>query len=300
MNGLHATALAIGINTERLPLTPTIGKWYRLPLIGKPNTNTSGRAKALGTGVVYLQNMATGDKVTHFDDKPTDKAELARCHKQAKAAQAQAHREQVKQWDEASIRARRCWFDLCIAADLMHPYLHKKRLKPFGLRQYQDSLVVPVYSLTDNKTQSLQFIEANGSKRFLTGGKTRGGYFAARRYKTCEQIVIAEGWATSQSLAQQWHVEGWHVCAFNANNLVVVAKALRKSYPFAQIIIAADNDIGGAGQVAAQLAAKAIGASVSMPTFTNDERAQYGKVSDWQDRWAIDQRNIKEVSRYAD
>jgi hypothetical protein len=66
-NGLHATAQAIGINTERLPLTPTIGKWYYLPLIGKPNSNTSGRAKALGTGVVYLQNMATGDKVTHFD-----------------------------------------------------------------------------------------------------------------------------------------------------------------------------------------------------------------------------------------
>jgi putative DNA primase/helicase len=127
-----------------------------------------------------------------------------------------------------------------------------------------------------------------------------GGYFAARRYKTGERIIIAEGWATSQSLAQHWHIDGWHVVCFNTGNMLTVAKALRKSYPFAQIVIAADNDVSGAGQAAAQLAAKAIGATVSMPTFTDEERAKYGKVSDWQDRWHIDQRNIKEVARYAD
>jgi putative DNA primase/helicase len=127
-----------------------------------------------------------------------------------------------------------------------------------------------------------------------------GGYFAARRYKTGERIIIAEGWATSQSLAQHWHIDGWHVACFSTSNMLTVAKALRKSYPFAQIIIAADNDVSGAGQVAAQLAAKAVGATVSMPQFTDDERAKYGKISDWQDRWMIDQRNIKEVARYAD
>ena len=83
MNELYATALAIGINPDKLPAAPVIGKWYYMPLIGKSNSNTSGRAKALGVGVVYLQNMVTGDKVTHFDDKPTDKAELARWTKEA-------------------------------------------------------------------------------------------------------------------------------------------------------------------------------------------------------------------------
>jgi hypothetical protein len=52
--------------------------------------------------------------------------------------------------------------------------------------------------------------------------------------------------------------------------------------------------------VAARLAAKAVNGKVSMPTFTPEERAQYGKVSDWQDRWMIDQHNIKEAIRYAD
>ena len=299
-DSLPNTLAAAGINTDRLPYPLSVGKFYRLPAVGKSAADKSCYVKLLATGVAVFGNWSTGDKGEWFADKPTDKAELARWTKEAKAAQAKAYREQVKVWDEAAIRARRCWFDLCIAADNYHPYLQKKRLKPYGLRQYQNSLVVPVYSITDNKTQSLQFIEANSNKRFLMGGKMQGGYFAARQYKTGEQIVIAEGWATSQSLAQHWHIDGWHVCAFNAGNLITVAKAMRKRHQFAQIIIAADNDASGAGQVAAAQAAKAIGAIVTMPEFTAEERAKFGKVSDWQDRWAIDQRNIKEVARYAD
>jgi hypothetical protein len=37
-----------------------------------------------------------------------------------------------------------------------------------------------------------------------------------------------------------------------------------------------------------------------MPEFTAEERAFYGKVSDWQDRFMIDQRNKKEASHHAD
>ncbi len=302
MSGLHATAQSIGINPARLPLTPTIGKWYRLPLIGKPNSNTSGRAKALGAGVVYLQNMATGDKVTYFDDKPTDKAELTRWHKQAKAAQAQAKREQDKQYHAAAIRARCCWFDSCVAPDMNHAYLVKKRLKPYGLRQLKHELVVPVYSLTDGKIQSLQFIAPNASKRFLTGGKSKDGFYTNRPFQPAndKRIIIAEGWATSQSLSQQWKVQGWHLVAFNSGNLLAVAKSMRLQFPKIDIIIAADNDESGNGQEKATQAAKAVNGKLSMPLFTSEERDQYGKVSDWQDRWMIDQRNRKELSRYAD
>jgi putative DNA primase/helicase len=305
MNVLHQTALSIGINPERLPLNPVVGKFYRLQAINKPSSDKSCYIKFMAQGVAVLGNWSTGDKVTHFDDKPTDKAELDRLQKEAKAAQQQAYREQVKAWEEAAISARLVWFDMACNPDLNHPYLLKKRLKPYGLKQLNTSLLVPVYSLTDSKIQTLQRIHQKKNqhgtdKTFMPTGKSKGGYFAARRYKTGEQIVISEGWATSQSLAQQWHVDGWHICAFNAGNLITVAKAIRQRYPFAKIVIAADNDLSGTGQVQAAQAAKAIGASVSMPQFTDDERAQYGKVSDWQDRWMIDQRNIKESLRYED
>jgi putative DNA primase/helicase len=282
---------AIGYPTGKIPTHPAFGKFYRAGAYW---------LKMITDGVAVFGNWATSEKVTWFaDDLPTDPKAIAERKKLINLETQRIKRLQAKEWQEAAIRARSIWFDMCIAADNYHPYLQKKRLKPYGLKQYRDALIVPVYSCIDGKIMSVQFIEANGSKRFLTGGNSKG-YFAARRYKTGERIIIAEGWATSQSLAQHWHVEGWHICAFNAGNLLAVAKALRKSYPFAQIVIAADNDVSGAGQVAAQLAAKAVGASVSMPQFTDDERAKYGKISDWQDRWMIDQRNIKEVTRYAD
>jgi putative DNA primase/helicase len=301
---LLPTLAAAGINTERLPYHLAVGKFYRLPAIGKSAADKSCYVKILATGVAVFGNWPTGDKGTWFANKPTDKAELARWEKEAKAAQAKANREQVKAWNEAAIMARAMWFDMAGNPDLMHPYLVKKRLKPYGLKQINDILLVPVYSLVDNKIQTLQRIYptklySGTDKMFLDGGNSKG-YFAARRYKQGEQIVIAEGWATSQSLAQQWHIDGWHVCAFSSGNLITVAKAMRKRHPFAQIIIAADNDESWRGQVSATQAAKAIGASVTMPTFTAEERDQYGKVSDWQDRWHIDQRNIKEVARYAD
>jgi putative DNA primase/helicase len=301
---LLPTLAAAGINTDRLPSHLAIGKFYRLPAVGKSAADKSCYVKLLATGVAVFGNWSTGDKGEWFADKPTDKAELARWHKEAKAVQAKANREQVKAWQESAIRARTMWFDMADNPDLMHPYLVKKRLKPCGLKQINDILLVPVYSLIDNKIQTLQRIYPKKlphgtDKMFLDGGNSKG-YFAARRYKEGEQIVISEGWATSQSLAQQWHIDGWHVVCFSTGNMLNAAKAMRKRHPFATIIIAADNDASGAGQVASTAAAKAIGASVTMPTFTAEERDQYDKVSDWQDRWHIDQRNIKEVARYAD
>lgn len=303
-DNLLSTLAAAGINTDRLPSHLAIGKFYRLPAIGKAPSDKSCYVKMLAQGVAVFGNWSNSDKGTWFADKPTDKAELERWHKEAKAAQAKAYREQVKVWDEAAINARSMWFDMAGNPDLMHPYLVKKRLKPYGLKQINDVLLVPVYSLIDNKIQTIQRIYPKKlphgtDKMFLDGGNSKG-YFSARQYKTGEQIVISEGWATSQSLAQQWQVKGWHVCAFNAGNLLAAAKAMRQRHPYATFIIAADNDVSGVGQVAAAQAAKAIGAAVSMPDFTPEERAKYGKVSDWQDRWHIDQRNIKEVARYAD
>lgn len=301
MTTLHQTALSIGINPDKLPASPIIGKWYYLPVEGKKPSNTSGRVKLLAHGVAFMQNFVTGEKGNWFDDDlPIDRATIEERKRLIRLAQQQATREQEKQHKEAAIRARATWFDYAIAPDMFHPYLQKKRLKPYGLRQYQSALIVPVYSVDNGKIQSLQFIQPNGKKPFLTGGKTKGGYFATRPYKQGERIIIAEGWATSQSLAQQWQVIGWHVCAFSAGNLATVAKAMRRQHPKAQMVIAGDCDESGTGQREAVKAAQLVNGSVSIPEFTADERAKYGKVSDWQDRWMIDQRNKKEVSRYAD
>lgn len=286
---------AFGMPTAKIPQFPQAGRFYR---------HNAYWLKLISHDVAVFGCWSTGEKGAWFDDDlPTDQAAIEERKRLVRLAQQQANREQEKQHKEAAIRARATWFDYAIAADFNHGYLQKKRLKPYGVRQYQSALIVPVYSVDNGKIQSLQFIEANGSKRFLTGGKTKGGYFAARPYKQGERIVISEGWATSQSLAQQWRVDGWHICAFNAGNLITVARAMRQRHPKAEIILAVDNDLSGAGQQAAKDAAKAVKARLFMPEFTQEERQRFGKVSDWNDRHLIDLRNNAnklEVKRYVD
>jgi putative DNA primase/helicase len=43
---------------------------------------------------------------------------------------------------------------------------------------------------------SLQFIEGNGEKRFLTGGRVSGCYFAIGNPNEGKALCIAEGYAT--------------------------------------------------------------------------------------------------------
>lgn len=296
MNASLFNALqAFGISTRKIPAHPQYGRFYR---------DGAAWFKMLTADIAIFGDWSTDTKGTWFaDDLPTDPVAVAERKRLIQLEQQRNQRELVKQWHEAAIRARATWFDYAIAPDFNHLYLQKKRLKPYGLRQYQDSLVVPVYSLSGNKIQSLQFISPSGSKRFLTGGKTKGGYFAARQYKDGEPIVISEGWATSQSLAQQWQVQGWHICSFNAGNLITVARSMRQRHPKAEIILAVDNDLSGAGQQAAKDAAKAVKARLFMPEFTQEERQRFGKISDWNDRHLIDSRTNatkREVSRYVD
>lgn len=296
MNASLFNALqAAGIPTRKLPSQPQYGRFYR---------DGAAWFKMLTDSVAIFGDWARDIKGTWFaDNLPTDPKTVAETKRLIALEQQRNQRALAKQWQEAAIRARATWFDYAIAADFNHLYLQKKRLKPYGLRQFGADLIVPVYSLSDSKVMSLQFISPSGSKRFLTGGKTKGGYFAARKYKENEPIIISEGWATSQSLAQQWQVQGWHLVCFNAGNLINVARAMRQRHPYAEIILAVDNDLSGAGQQAAKDAAKAVNARLFMPEFTQEERQRFGKISDWNDRYLIDLRlnaTKREVKRYVD
>ena len=82
-------------------------------------------------------------------------------------------------------------------ADSSHPYLIKKRIKPFGLRRLRDMLVIPARD-TNGTLHTIQFIQPDGSKRFLTGGRISGCYFSIGRPEG--SILICEGVATAATL----------------------------------------------------------------------------------------------------
>lgn len=150
-----------------------------------------------------------------------------------------------------------------------HAYLTAKGVQPHGeIRQWRGALVVPLRDV-NGELHSLQFIGADGTKRFLSGGRIVGCFFTLADTPD-GSLVIAEGFATAASIAEATGLAT--VAAMNAGNLLAVAKALREKLPSREIIIAADNDAwteGNPGVTKATEAAKAIGARLAVPVFAD-------------------------------
>src|SRR5205823_3178348 len=75
-----------------------------------------------------------------------------------------------------------------------HSYLRGKGVAPHGLRYRHGALVVPIRDAS-GVLHNLQFIAADGTKRFLKGGRVKGCYFMIG--KPDGALYIAEGYATA-------------------------------------------------------------------------------------------------------
>lgn len=146
------------------------------------------------------------------------------------------------------------------------PYLLAKVVQAHGIRiEAGHTLLVPLRD-TDGRIHSVQGIAPDGSKMFTPGSRTKGCYYAIGR--PSGRVVICEGFATGATI----HEDTGHAVAvaFNANNLLPVAKALRAKLPCATIVLAADDDWqtdGNPGLTAATEAARAVGGLLAVPNF---------------------------------
>lgn len=176
--------------------------------------------------------------------------ETSKRERQRKAAQA-ANKA------TAMIRAARH-----VAAD--HPYILRKGIRPFGAYQLRDMLLIPVCDLS-GAVMSLQVITTE-SKKFLSGGNTRGGCLVIGGELTAPILFLAEGWATSCSLHMATSLPV--VVTFSAANMVEVAKRLAGLVK-GRVIVCGDNDHatpGNPGKAAAIKAASLIrGARYVLP-----------------------------------
>ncbi len=195
-------------------------------------------------------------------DNDMSAAERSSHRERIRAMRAQREAdEQQRQQCEAD-RARSRW----LAADTRcsHPYLARKGIPAYGIRQDGDVLLVPL-RCTAGLLHSLQTIDPDGNKRFR--GRMKGCYHGIGR--PAGVLVIAEGYATAASV----HAATGHAvaCAFNAGNLAPVAAALRAKYPDLPLVLAADDDHateGNPGVTAATAAALAVGGYVVKPQFS--------------------------------
>jgi putative DNA primase/helicase len=197
-------------------------------------------------------------------ERPLTQEERTAYRERMDAVRRDREIEKSRRWEDARERAATIWR---ASTPGPHPYLERKGVAAHGTRVYRGMLVIPVHDAT-RTLQSLQFISADGDKKFLRGGRIEGCYCAisdAPRNMLC----IAEGYATGASI----HAATGHVVAvaFNAGNLEPVARALRANLPRSvRLVICADDDqntSGNPGLTKANQAARAVGAAVARPTF---------------------------------
>jgi len=147
-----------------------------------------------------------------------------------------------------------------------HPYLTRKGIEPNGTRLYKNSLVIPVR--IGGVIHSLQRISEDGSKRFLAGGRKTGCYYSIGKMEDAGALCIGEGFATSATIHQ---ASGYPtVAAFDAGNLLSVAKTMRERFPNWVLFICADDDHktkGNPGITKAQEAANAVNGVLVIPDF---------------------------------
>lgn len=174
-----------------------------------------------------------------------------------------------------------------------HPYLKRKGVHAYGLRLLRDSLIVPLYD-TARAIHGMQFIGADGEKKFKVGTAKQGHYFPIGKPKE-KTLLVCEGYATGASL---YEATGCGVAvAFDAGNLKPVAEALRQKYPDYRLIICADNDQWGDINTGAIKATEAALAVAGLLTIADIQDAT-DKPTDFNDLHQLE--GIETVRRQVD
>lgn len=181
------------------------------------------------------------------------------------AAKIQRQKEQAERHKQAAHKACKLWKG-AIYDDSSNDYCYRKNIQPHGCKTMESGslkgvLIVPIFD-GNNKLVNLQFIQSDGAKRFLAGGKKKGCFFTIG--EPTETILIAEGFATAASLFEYHGLQTY--VAFDAGNLEPVAKVIRAKCSDSEIIICGDNDLSGVGQTKARAAALAVGGKYLIPS----------------------------------
>jgi len=229
-----------------------------------------------GTPVGFASDYRTGQthnfKMTGVKAGKIDTEALARFKEEARLDQEQ-------KWLKVSEKAKMIW-DVALPCD-SRPYLLSRGVASHSLREYKGKLIIPIMDET-GKLWSLQMIDTNGGKRFLSGGKTGGCFFivGTKLLKEATKVGIGEGYATCMTIYEQKQIP--MIVCFNAGNMLSVSKKLSDALPNKEFIIYADNDENDVGKDKAIAAAQVTNAEVVMPEEEgmdfNDQVAMTGEL----------------------
>ena len=205
-----------------------------------------------------------------------NREERRRIDRQIRQAEARRKHELEAGYQQVAEQARADIQGFCPAtAD--HPYLIEKRIEPHGaLIDGRNVLIITMYY--KGKIVSYQRIfpvrlPDGTNKRFLKGGRKKGCYHPIGN-KGKGDLGICEGFATGASIHEATGDDV--IVAFDAGNLLPVARAMRDKYPDRKIILWADDDYRrvdrngqpeNIGVIKATEAALAVNGYLAVPDF---------------------------------
>ena len=194
------------------------------------------------TGKPLSTKIDLGKQTLTSDERETIKARIAADKKRAEG-------ERKAKAERASRRAASMWNRLSDTGE--SAYLSKKEVNAYGVRfsPITGNLAIPMQD-TSGKIHGLQIIyndpaiikKKGRNKDFWPFGLTKREHYFMIGSPTWV-IVVVEGYATAASIHDATGLPV--VVAFDAGNIPPVAKALKKRYRKAHILIAADDDYLG-------------------------------------------------------
>jgi len=247
------------------------GELNRVHIKGDRAGSKNGFYVLYGDGVPAgcFGSWKTGDTIKWCAKLDRELTQIQREQNRRRMIEARKAREaeEVEQRKFARNKALSIWKPASQAPGT-HPYLVKKGVKSHGLRLHKKLLVVPMHDSAGN-LHSLQFIDGEGNKMFLSGGRKKGCYFAIG--VPTESLCIAEGYTTAASVYES---TGLPVAvAFDTGNLEPVALTLRAKFPKIKIILCADNDMNTPGNPGVTYARKAALAVDGLLTIAGGDHA---------------------------
>ena len=163
---------------------------------------------------------------------------------QKQAAENKRKREEEKKRRQAQAAEQsRTLFERLAPAPENHPYLQAKKINNYGFRIQENRLAVPLRNI-DGVLQSIQWIDADGEKRFQMDAPLDGAFWSIAldtlKEKPGQIILLGEGIATMAKVYELTELPC--VAALTCGKLAEIAGILRGKYPKNKIVVLADND----------------------------------------------------------
>jgi putative DNA primase/helicase len=178
----------------------TDGLFHHCPTLDRPDKKNGSYVLHLdGVAVGSFQDWAgsTGWQTWHAGAGSTlTPAETEAIKKKLEAQKKQCETEERMRQADAQERARQIWEAAPPCTD--HPYLTKKGIQAHDVRLAPDGSLIILANDMDGIMHTLQFIDGDGNKRFLTGGRVRGCFHMIG--ESTSSLYICEGFATGASI----------------------------------------------------------------------------------------------------